>query len=563
MSRVPPIQPVHSDPSSDPERAQLASEAFYPGSEPGEVAARLVKLVASQNGIAGARFWRVAGERPAVTHEVGQLPEANTLRAGQLLSGLQPAPASGKHLAWVLGNASHRLGILEAFGDAPLPPTTIDRVDELRRYAEAALDEPAPLFNQPEMLMILDAFQRLNATLDLADVTQIILELGVRYTGAERASVFLYDSDRDEIWSLTRHGSEEKEIRFPAARGVAGWVARHGESANLLDAYADSRFTAEVDRAPGCRTRNLLAWPLAAKSGRTIAVLELLNKHETGRDGGRDGFTVDDEQILRSLAGPIVVALENARRSRTLRRNSQHDRDLELARDVHAETLAKTSLHIPGFELAAAHRSSPAVGADYFDFLPLNSRSSMAVLADIEGNGWLAATGMAKFRAVFRALAANVHSMEKLTAALNEAWLSSARSALSVAMFLALLDQLHGVLHFINAGHVAPVVIRADGSAERLEQGGTILGMIPGCTYQRGFSRLASGDVFVGFSNGTTQAARPGGEEFGIDRLVDFVRRRTGEPASYIADAILEEVGRYARDASFEDDRAVTVLKAL
>ncbi len=564
MSRVPPIQPAHPDPSSDPERPQLASEAFYPGTEPGEVAARLVKLVASQSGIAGARFWQVAGERPAVSHEVGQLPEANTLRAGQLLSGLQPAPASGKHLAWVLGNASHRLGILEAFGDAPLPPTTIDRVDELRRYAEAALDEPAGPFNQPEMLMILDAFQRLNATFDLPDVIQTILELGVRYAGAQRAAVFLYDSARDEIWSLTRHGSEEKETRFPAARGVAGWVARHGESANLLDAYGDSRFAADVDRAPGCRTRNLLAWPLAAKNGRIIAVLELLNKHENGHGRERDdGFAADDEQAMRALAGPIVAALENARHNRILRRSSQHDRDLELAREVHAETLAKTSLHIPGFELAAAHRSSPAVGADYFDFLPLNARSSMAVLADIEGKGWVAATGMAKFRSVFRALAANVHSMEKLTAALNEALISSARSVLSVAMFLALLDQLHGVLHFINAGHVAPVVIRADGSAERLEQGGMILGMIPGCTYQRGFSRLSPGDMFVGFSNGTTQAARPGGEEFGIDRLVDFVRRRGGEPASYIADAILEEVGRYARDAAFEDDRAVTVLKAL
>jgi phosphoserine phosphatase RsbU/P len=561
---VPPIQPVYPDSGSDPERARLASEGFYPGSEPADVAARLVKLVASQNGIAGARFWRVAGERPAVTHEVGQLPEANTLRAGQLLSGVQPVPASGSHFAWVLGNASHRLGILEAFGDAPLPPTTIDRVDELRRYAEAALDEPAPRLSQPQMVMILEAFRRLNTTLDLADVSQIVLELVVRYTGAERATVFLYDSQRDEIWSLIRQGSEEKEIRFPAARGVAGWVARHGESVNLRDAYPDPRFAAEVDRAPGQRTRTLLTWPLAAKNNRTCAVLQLFNKRDGEREAGRDGgFTADDEQVLRSLAGPIAAALENARHSRTLRSSSQHDRDLELARGVHAETLAKTSLHIPGFELAAAHRASPAVGADYFDFLSLNSRSSMAVLADIEGKGWLAATGMAKFRAVFHALAGSVHSMEKLTAALNETWLSSARSALSVAMFLGLLDQLHGVLHFINAGHVAPVVIRADGGAERLEQGGMILGMIPGCTYQRGFSRLSPGDVFVGFSNGTTQAARPGGEEFGIDRLVDFVRRRSGEPASYIADAILDEVGRYARDAAFEDDRAVTVLKAL
>jgi len=555
MSRVPPIPP---GPGSDPDRnyAQLAAEAFHPGTEPAEVAARLVKLVASQNGIAGARFWRVAGERPAVTHEIGQLPEANTLRAGQLLSGVQPAPAGGKHFAWVLGNASHRLGILEAFGDAPLPPTTIDRVEELRRYAEAALDEPGPQLSQPEMAMIVDASRRLGATLDLAEVIHIILDLAVRHTGADRATVFLYDSERDQIWSLAGHGIEEREIRLPAVRGVAGWVARNGESVNLLDAYADSRFAPEVDRAPGYRTRTLLTWPLAAKNGNTFAVLQLLNK----RDGG---FTQKDEQVLRSLAGPIAAALRNARQSRALQVSSQRDRDIQLARDIHAETVAKTSLHIPGFELAASHRPSPMVGADYFDFLALSSRTSIAVLADIEGQGWLAATGMAKFRAVFRALVANVHSLEKLAAALNDAWLSSARSSRSVAMFLALLDQLHGVLHFINAGHVAPVVIRTDGSVERLEQGGLILGMIPGCGYERGFARLSSGDVFVGFSNGTTQAARPGGEEFGVDRLVDFVRRRSAEPASYIADSILDEVARFARDATFDDDRAVTVLKAL
>jgi len=555
MTRVPPL-PSSSGPDPERSHAQRASDAFYPGTEPAEVAARLVKLVASQHGIAGVRFWRVAGERPAVTHEVGQLPEANTLRAGQLLSGVQPAPASGRHLAWVLGNASHRLGILEAFADAPLPPTTIDRVDELRRYAEAALDAPAPHFSQPEMAMVLDAFRRLNATLDLVELTQVVLDLAVRYTGAQRANIFFYDSERDEICSLTRHGAEEREIRLPASRGVAGWVARHGEIVNILDAYADSRFAPDVDRAPGHRTRALLAWPLNSRNGKVFAVLQLLNKPD-------DGFTADDEQVLRSLAGPITAALENATHTRTLRSSSQHDRDIELAREVQAETLAKTSLHIPGFELAAAHRASPAVGADYFDFLSLSPRSSMAVLADIEGKGWLAATGMAKFRAVFRALAANVHSMERLTAALNEAWLSSARSALSVAMFLGLLDQLHGVLHFINAGHVAPVVVRSDGGAERLEQGGIILGMIPGCTYERGFSRLSPGDIFVGFSNGTTQAARPGGEEFGIDRLVDFVRRRSAEPASYIADSILDEVARFARDAAVDDDRTVTVLKAL
>ena len=231
MSRVPPIHPGHPDSVPDPERAQLASEAFYPGTEPAEVAARLVKLVASQNGIAGARFWRVAGERPAVTHEVGQLPEANTLRAGQLLSGLQPAPASGKHLAWVLGNASHRLGILEAFGDAPLPPTTIDRVDELRRYAEAALDEPAarvqPAGNDDDSRG-LPAPERDPRSRRCDSDHSRLWRFATPARSAQRCSCTIPNATRYGFWPAT--AAKKKKSACSAARGVAGWVARHGES---------------------------------------------------------------------------------------------------------------------------------------------------------------------------------------------------------------------------------------------------------------------------------------------------------------------------------------------
>ena len=66
------------------------------------------------------------------------------------------------------------------------------------------------------------------------------------------------DRDKQEIWSLVGLGLEQHEIRLPITKGIAGWVAQHGEMVNLADAYADPRFESEVDLRLGYRTRSLL-----------------------------------------------------------------------------------------------------------------------------------------------------------------------------------------------------------------------------------------------------------------------------------------------------------------
>ena len=127
-----------------------------------------------------------------------------------------------------------------------------------------------------ELSTIVEATKRLNSTLDLAELLNIILQLTTLHTGAERGTVFLADSERDEIWSLVGLGLDQHEIRLPISRGIAGWVAVWlGETVNLADAYADPRFESEVDLRLGFRTKSLLCLPIRSKSGDTIGVLQL------------------------------------------------------------------------------------------------------------------------------------------------------------------------------------------------------------------------------------------------------------------------------------------------
>ncbi|RPH89780.1 MAG: HD domain-containing protein, partial [Calditrichaeota bacterium] len=100
------------------------------------------------------------------------------------------------------------------------------------------------------------------------------------------------------------HG--ESEIRFPSHLGIAGHVASTGESLNIPDAYADSRFNPDIDKKTGYHTRNMLTTPMRNKMGEIIGVFQALNKF-----GGP--FTKDDEDLLDAIGAISAAQIENAR----------------------------------------------------------------------------------------------------------------------------------------------------------------------------------------------------------------------------------------------------------
>ena len=128
----------------------------------------------------------------------------------------------------------------------------------------------------------------------------------VRVMGADRSSIFLLDDERQELWSRVALGMGRREIRFPADRGVAGFVVKTGTLLNVPEPYDDPRFNQAVDRDTGYRTRSILCAPLRARGGRVIGALQVLNKV------GGGPFTADDEHALDGIAVRCGIAIENA-----------------------------------------------------------------------------------------------------------------------------------------------------------------------------------------------------------------------------------------------------------
>lgn len=123
---------------------------------------------------------------------------------------------------------------------------------------------------------------------------------------ADRCTVYLYDKEKNELYSKVATGIEDfKELRIPADKGLAGHVAQTGETINIKDAYKDSRFNPDVDKKTGYKTKTILCMPIKNFNQEIIGVFQVLNKFD-------ETFTIDDEDLLIAIASSAGISLENA-----------------------------------------------------------------------------------------------------------------------------------------------------------------------------------------------------------------------------------------------------------
>jgi serine/threonine-protein kinase len=158
--------------------------------------------------------------------------------------------------------------------------------------------------------LLLEMTRNLMAAPSLDELLLRLSETTTRLVNAERATIFLIDWERRQVWSRVALGTGVGEIRVALGQGIAGTVALTGETINLPDAYADPRFNPEVDKRTGYQTRNLLALPMTAQNGRIMGVFQVLNK----RDGP---FQAEDVAALNALAASAMVAVERAKFTQT------------------------------------------------------------------------------------------------------------------------------------------------------------------------------------------------------------------------------------------------------
>ena len=152
---------------------------------------------------------------------------------------------------------------------------------------------------------ILRICRRMNSERDLDRLLDLLAEEAGSLLHCERISIFLLDADRNQLWSKVAMGLPDT-IRLDSRSGIVGAAIESGQTIHVPDAYADPRFNPTVDARTGYRTRSILAEPLQQPDGKTIGVLQALNKI------GQPTFDAQDARLIGFLAGQAAVALQTA-----------------------------------------------------------------------------------------------------------------------------------------------------------------------------------------------------------------------------------------------------------
>jgi Nif-specific regulatory protein len=181
---------------------------------------------------------------------------------------------------------------------------------------------------------ILSICQKMSSERDLGTLLDLMAHEATTLLDCDRASIFLLDREKNELWSKVALGSDEI-LRLDARMGVVGTAVSTGQTVNVPDAYSDPRFYDAIDDQTGYRTRNLLAVAMRNQQGEVLGAFEVLNK----RSGP---FNQRDEDALTALASHAAVAIETAQLIGELRRNQDElaQQNAKLWREVESRYAA-------------------------------------------------------------------------------------------------------------------------------------------------------------------------------------------------------------------------------
>jgi serine phosphatase RsbU (regulator of sigma subunit) len=247
------------------------------------------------------------------------------------------------------------------------------------------------------------------------------------------------------------------------------------------------------------------------------------------------------------------------------------ERELTIGRQIQASFLPEALPQVPGWELAARFQPARQVAGDFYDAFELPDGRLGLVVSDVCDKGVGAALFMALFRSLVRVLAAqncgdpDPHApLVRTVASVNDYIAEThSRANMFATLFFAVLSPASGELHYVNAGHEAPLVLGpGPGAPRRLHPSGPAVGLLAGATFRADSVTLPPGSVLIGFTDGVTDAT--GGEEamFGEPRLLALLEDAHALSAAGALDriehALADHVGEHAR---FDDITLLAVRR--
>jgi serine phosphatase RsbU (regulator of sigma subunit) len=424
-----------------------------------------------------------------------------------------------------------------------------------------------------EINLIYSFTEKLAALLDLERVARLTLQQARQLIVVTDGVIMLLEDD-ERLTPVASFGDEMPALDgFTIGRGIVGAVAASGVGEIVNDVDHDPRRVTERTTL-----KALICAPLKVGE-RVIGVLVVGSTIPMA-------YTAAELKLLTTLALQSATAIENARLfERTVHAAAERERlmalhqaaelartklesEMTLAARIQQDLFPATLPEIDGYELAARNRPARRCGGDYYDALQRVGSDGVPRLllcvADVSGKGMPASLLMSNMQATLRALLGRVPSLPVLAADSNELLYAATSPEKYVTAALAELMPATGDVHFVGAGHLDNLIVRASGEIVSLSSTGAPLGLLPpGLPYEETRASLDRGDTLVLFSDGITDAQDGSGDEFGEERLRDIVRSAAGDASNVLIGRVFAAIDEFAGGAPQFDDMTILTCRRL
>ncbi|HKP86347.1 MAG TPA: SpoIIE family protein phosphatase [Blastocatellia bacterium] len=363
----------------------------------------------------------------------------------------------------------------------------------------------------------------------------------IEQTLESRAVVIFARGPREHSFSVTARAGEFneslEEVRFEPSSHLL----------ELISAPSDARaayFTDEGQASSDSSSSTLIV-PIKVKSD--LAGLICLGGKLSG-----EAYDEEDMRFLDAIVEQVGLGISN------LRFRGQ-EQELEEARDIQQLLLPKAVPQVRGGGISGAWRPARIVSGDYFDVLKFDESRVALCIADVSGKGMPAALLMSNVQAAVKAFASPEVEPARMCEKVNRVVSSNTAEDRFITFFYCLFDSESKKLVYANAGHNAPIVARADGSALRLEEGGSVLGPFPDWSFTQAEVELRAGDRVLLFTDGITEVRDSSGDEFSEERLISLLIENRALDAASLQTTVMASVAEFS-GGDFQDDATLIVL---
>lgn len=269
--------------------------------------------------------------------------------------------------------------------------------------------------------------------------------------------------------------------------------------------------------------------------------------------------------LVTSVAGIIVnywyTRIVSAEQEEELEEIST---DLRAAKKIQQNLQPEAMPSLPGLEIAGFQIPCKAIGGDYYDVIVLDDAKLVILIADVSGKGISGALLMSNLQSSFRRLVIETASPSNLVKDLNAIASEVFSEGRFVTLFCGILDLASAKLSHCNAGHLPPLVCRADGEIVQFPVGGPPLGVLPVFDWPEVETQLQSEDLLFLYTDGLWEAAvERTGDQFGKDRIIDYMRTNRGMKPDLFNRQIVRTVQRFTGSEHLDDDITLLTLKVL